>query len=158
MKRTVSLNFILGFAIWGAFKAAESLLRTAGSRDIYVSYNIEFIYYALVVFSAIGGIALAYSILKAKPWGYTLGFVWFGVDIVHVIFTTIVSYLDKPLMIEILSATAISRGRDAEGIAAFVESSAYGTTTLVTGVVLIAISIFLIWRLYVNRAYFGKAV
>ncbi|OGZ43679.1 MAG: hypothetical protein A2756_05355 [Candidatus Ryanbacteria bacterium RIFCSPHIGHO2_01_FULL_48_27] len=62
MKRTLSLNLLLAFVIWGTFKSAESLLKTAGTQEVYAFYGLEWLYFVIVAFSALGGVALAYAI------------------------------------------------------------------------------------------------
>lgn len=144
------------FVFWGTFKSAESLLRISGTRDIYSFYGLEWLYYSFVVLSVIGGVALAYAIIKTKPWGYVLGFIWLLVGIVNTLFTGFISYVNKPLMIKILTITNESRGRDISNIENFVNSSAYQTTMVGSTIILLCIMLFFMFNLYKNREYFNK--
>lgn len=156
MKRTLALNLFLAFVVWSTFKAGESLLRTAGSQEMYAFYSLEWLYYAVVAFSALGGIALAYAILKAKPWGYMLGFIWLAVGVAHTAFTGIISYINKPLMIQIMTATLESKGRDTSDVATFVNSPASELSVVGSAVVVAAIMLIFMWQLYKKREYFGQ--
>lgn len=158
MKRTLGLNLFLAFVGWSTFKALESLVRITGTKDMYGFYGLEWLYYAVIAFSAIGGLALAYAILKAKHWGYQLGFVWLLVGIAHTVFTCVVSYSNKALMTEIMTVSLESRGRDASSVADFVNSSAVENTLLITSAVVISVMLLFMWQLYSKRAYFDRKV
>lgn len=155
MKRTLTLNLFLLFVLWGTFKSTESLLRTAGAQEVYTFYGLEWLYFIVVAFGALGGLALAYAIWRAKPWGYVLGFVWLGVGVANSIFNGAVAYLNKPLMTEILTATAESRGRDTTSIEAFVNSSMYAVSMVGSSVLVVVIMFFFMWHLYRRRGYFS---
>lgn len=155
MKRNLALNLFLAFVAWSTFKAGESLLRTAGSQEMYAFYNLEWLYFVVVAFSALGGIALAYAILKAKPWGYMLGFVWLAVGVAHTAFTGIVSYVNKPLMIQITTASLEAKGRDTTDVATFVNSQSFEVSIAIGTLVVAAIMLVFVWQLFRNRKYFG---
>lgn len=157
MKRTLTLNLLLFFVLWGTFKSAESLLRTGGAQEVYAFYGIEWLYFAVAIFGALGGLALAYAIWKAKPWGYALGFAWLIVAIANSIFTGAVAYFNKPLMIQILTTIGESRGRDVASIETFVNSPMYTISIVGASAVMTAIALFLVWHLYQRREYFKPA-
>lgn len=157
MKRTLGLNLLLAFVIWGTFKSAESLLKTAGTQEVYAFYGLEWLYFVIVAFAALGGIALAYAIWKAKPWGYILGFAWLAVGAANSVFNGAVAYYNKPLMLQILTAIGESRGRDTASMQDFVNSSAYDISMIGASVVMVAISLFFMWQIYQRRAYFAPS-
>lgn len=155
MKRSISLNIFSFFVIWSVFKAAESLLRTAGTKDIYAFYSLSWLYYLVIAEVIVGGVALVFAIRSVKPWGYPLGFIWIGIGIVNTIFTGVVGYINKPLMVQIMTAAREAQGRDTADLEQFINSPAYTASALGGAVVVLGILLFFAWHLYKRRAYFS---
>lgn len=154
MMRPKSLTFFLFFIMWSVFKAGESLLRTSGTSTMFEYYGFSYLYYVDVAFIALGGLGLAYAVYKAKPWGNMLGYLWLAVGIITLAFTAVVSYVNKPLMTEIMTLTREAQGRPTEGISEFVYSTAYDLSTMGSAVVMIGVMLFFAWKLHQHRIYF----
>jgi len=156
MQRPQSLSFMIAFVLWAVFKSAESLLKSAGTRDLYSYYDLTAVYYATTAFSICAGFALAYALMQAKPWGYVLGYVWLAVAIADSIFTGWVTYSNKELMTTIMTTQRESQGRSTEGIVEFMSTPILEVTALATVTALTLVMVYFAWRLYQNREYFGR--
>lgn len=156
MKIPRSLLALLAFSAWSAFQGIGSLLKPVSSKALFSEYNLEIFYYVAVLITSAGGLALAYALYKRQSWGYKLGLVWLGFGILYSLYTGAVSYLNKELVIKMMTARLESQGRSTDSVQSFVESSGYEMTTIATTAGMVLLMSFFIWKLKQHKVFFRQ--
>lgn len=154
MKRPTSLTVLIFFTAWSGFKGLESLIRPENTKIMFDVNGIGVLYYFTVAVTVIGSVAVIYAITKRQEWGYKVGIAWLSVGIIYTIYTGIVSILNKSLMEQIMVTTSKAKGRSTDGIAEYINSSAFDATMVGTMIVMSGVMLFFIWKLTQHKNYF----
>ncbi len=154
MKCPKSLTFLIFFASWSAFKGLESLIRPASSKIMFEEYSIGILYYLFVAIAILGGVAVVYAISKRAEWGYKVSVAWLISGIVYNVYTGTVSVMNKGLMEQIMITTREAKGRPTNGIAEYINSSAFDATVIVTTVVMAGLMLLFLWKIHKHKSFF----
>ncbi len=153
MKIPRSLLALIVFSAWSAFQGIGSLLKPVSSKVLFSEYNLDIFYYVAVLITSVGGFALAYALYKRQSWGYKLGLVWLGLGLLYSFYTGVVSYLNKELIVKMMTARLESQGRSTDSVQDFVESTGYEMTTIATTVGMVLLMSFFIWKLKQHKTF-----
>ena len=154
MKIPRSLLALLAFAVWSSLQGIGSLLKPESSKMLFDENGLALVYYVTAIFTVIGGLGLAYALYKRKAWGYKLGFAWLGVGIAYTLYTGAISYMNKEVVVRMMTARLESQGRSTESVQGFVESSGYEITTITTTIGMVLLMSFFIWKLKQHKMFF----